>query len=271
VGEDDHVGVLLALGRLALQGLYLIALRAASGLGVGSVTSFSYAYFFAAVLVAASATSLSIISTAELTRRGVEAEAAVEHVVHGSWLCLPPIAAAAGVFALVGDRIAEAVLGDAFSGDVGEELAQLVVALAPWTIGAVGFSLAFPLLYVLERSRVLVPVALVALVADVPLSLALRELWGLEGLAVALGLTTLGVLGALLLALSRRALVAAVVSLLRVAVSVGALAVASFGALALVADDALAAGGGLAAYAVLLALVRPRGLREAWGYMRELH
>jgi hypothetical protein len=256
---------------LALQGLYLIALRGASGIGVGAVTSFSFAYFFAAVLVAATATSLSIISTAELTRREVEAEAAVEHVVHGSWLCLPPIAAAAGVFALAGDRISAAVLGDAFSGEVGAELARLVVVLAPWTIAAVGFSLAFPLLYVLERSRVLVPVALGALILDVPISLGLRELWGLEGLALALGLTTLGVLGALLLALSRRALLAAVASLVRVAVSVGALAVLSFGVLSLVADDVLAAGGGLAVYAVLLALVRPRGLREAWWYMRELH
>ena len=56
---------------LALQVLFLIALRGASALGVGSVTSLSYAYFFAAVLVAATATSLAIISTAELTRRGV--------------------------------------------------------------------------------------------------------------------------------------------------------------------------------------------------------
>ena len=143
--------------------------------------------------------------------------------------------------------------------------------LAPWTVAAVGFSLAFPLLYVLERSRVLVPVALAALVLDVVLSLALRELWGLEGLALALGLTTLAVLGALLLALSRRALLAAVASLVRVAVSVGGLAVLSFGAFALVASDALAAVGGLALYVALLALVRPRGLREAWGYMRELH
>ena len=166
---------------LALQVLYLIALRGASGIGVGAVTSLSYAYFFAAVLVAATATSLSIISTAELTRRGVEAEAAVEHVVHGSWLCLPPIAAAAGVFALVGDRIAEVVLGDAFSGDVGEELARLVVVLAPWTVAAVGFSLAFPLLYVLERSRVLVPVAFAALVLDVVLVARAARALGARG------------------------------------------------------------------------------------------
>jgi hypothetical protein len=66
-------------------------------------------------------------------------------------------------------------------------------------------------------------------------------------------------------------LLAAVASLVRVAVSVGALAVLSVGVLSLVANDVLAATGGLAVYAVLLALVRPRGLREAWGYMRELH
>ena len=256
---------------LALQLLYVIALRAASGLGVGAVTSLSYAYFFAAVLVAATATSLSIIATAELTRRDVAGEEAVAHVIHGAWLSLPPIAAAAGVFALAGDRIAELVLGDAFSGEVGTELARLVVLMAPWTLGAVGFSLSFPLLYVLERSRVLIPVAVGALLVHVPVTLALRELWGLEGIALALGISTLGVLGALLLALSRRALLDAVTSLARVAGVVGTAAAVSFGLFALAASDFVAAVGGLVAYAALLALVRPRGLREAWGYLRELH
>lgn len=256
---------------VALQALYLIALRAASGVEVGAVTSLSFAYFFAAVLVAATATSLSIIATAELTRRGGEAAEAVEHVVHGAWLSLPPIAAAASVFALVGDRISGAVLGDAYAGDVGAELARLVVALSPWTVAAVGFSLAFPLLYVFERSRVLVPIAVGAVIVHVPLSLALREVLGLEGLALALGLTTLGVLAALLLALSPHALVAAATSLARVAVWVVGLAALTFGALALVASDSVAASAGLAAYAALLALARPRGLREAWGYVRELH
>jgi peptidoglycan biosynthesis protein MviN/MurJ (putative lipid II flippase) len=256
---------------LALQVLYLVALRAASGLGVGSVTSLSYAYFFAAVLVAATATSLSIIATAELTRRAVEGDEAVAHVVHGAWLCLPPIAAAAGVFALAGDRIAEVVLGDAFTGEVAHELARLVVLMAPWTVGAVGFSLAFPLLYVLERSRVLIPVALGAVAVHVVLTVALRELWGLEGIVLALGISTLGVLGALLLALSRRALLAAAGSLARVAGVVGALGVVAFGAFGLLTSDVPAALGGLAAYSVLLALVRPRGLRDAWRYLRELH
>jgi putative peptidoglycan lipid II flippase len=256
---------------VTLQLLYLVALRAASGLGVGSVTSLSYAYFFAAVLVAATATSLSIIATAELTRRAVEGDEAVAHVVHGAWLCLPPIAAAAGVFALAGDRIAGGVLGDAFTGEVAAELARLVVLMAPWTVGAVGFSLAFPLLYVLERSRVLMPVAVGSVVVHVPLTLALRELWGLEGVVLALGVSTLGVLAALLLALSRRALLDAAGSLGRIAGVVGALGVVAFGSFGLLTSDVPAAVGGLAVYAVLLALLRPSGLRDAWGYLRELH
>jgi putative peptidoglycan lipid II flippase len=255
---------------LALQLLYLVALRGASGLGVGSVTSLSYAYFFAAVLVAATATSLSIIATAELTRRAVEGDEAVAHVVHGAWLCLPPIAAAAGVFALAGDRIASGVLGDAFTGEVATELARLVVLMAPWTVGAVGFSLAFPLLYVLERSRVLIPVAVGSVLVHVPLTLALRELWGLEGIVLALGISTLGVLAALLLALSRRALLDAAGSLARVAGVVGAIGAVAFGSFGLVTSDISAAVGGLVVYSVLLALVRPRGLRDAWGYLREL-
>jgi hypothetical protein len=271
VGHRLLVLVEAAAVPVALQALYLLALRFAAELGVGAVTSLSYAYFFAAVLVAATATSLSVISTAELTRRGVAAEEAVEHVVHGAWLSLPLIAAAAGVFALAGDQIAEAVLGDAYSGDVATELARLVVVLAPWSLAAVGFSLAFPLLYVLERSRVLVPTAIGAVLLHIPLSLVLRAVWGLEGLAAALGVSTLGVLAALLLALSRHALVSAATSLARVGFVVGGIAAISFGGLALVADDAVAAVAGLAVYTAALVAVRPRGLREAWGYVRDLH
>lgn len=271
VGRRLLVLVEAAAVPVALQALYLLGLRFAAELGIGAVTSLSYAYFFAAVLVAATATSLSVISTAELTRRGVAAEEAVEHVVHGAWLSLPLIAAAAGVFALAGDRIAPAILGDAFGGAVAAELARLVVVLAPWMLAAVGFSLAFPLLYVVERSRVLVPTAIGAVLFHIPLSLVLRGLWGLEGLAAALAVSTLAVLAALLFALSPHALASAAASLARVGVVVGAVAAISFGGLSLVADDELAAVAGLALYALLLVALRPRGLREAWGYVRELH
>lgn len=256
---------------VALQLLYLLALRFAAELGVGAVTSLSYAYFFAAVLVAATATSLSVISTAELTRRRVVVEEAVEHVVHGAWLSVPLVAGAAGVFALAGDRIASVVLGDAYDGAVATELARLVVVLSPWMLAAVGFSLAFPLLYVVERPRVLVPIAVGAVLLHIPVSLLLRELWGLEGLAAALGVSTFAVLAALLVALSRHALVSAAISLARVGLVVGAVAAVSFGGLALVFDDVVAAVGGLAIYTAALVALRPRGLQEAWGYLRELH
>ena len=99
---------------LALQGCYLLALRFAAKLGVGSVTSFSYAYLAASTLVAATAFSLGLISSAPLTRRGVDPREAGRHVVHAGWVSLSLVGAAAGVFALVGGRIVQFVLGDAY-------------------------------------------------------------------------------------------------------------------------------------------------------------
>jgi peptidoglycan biosynthesis protein MviN/MurJ (putative lipid II flippase) len=255
---------------VALQGLYLVGVRLAADLGVGEVTSMSYAYFFTAILVAATATALSVVSSAPLTRRDVSAEEAAEHVVHGAWICLAAIAPAAGVFALAGGGIAEATLGDAYSGDVGAELGRLVVAFAPWTVAATAFSLSFPLLYVLERSRVLVPLAGAALAFHIPLSLALREAWGAVGLALALALTTFGVLAVLLVTLSPRALGIAAVGVGRVALVAATVALAAFGGCGLVLDGGAAAVAGAALYAALLLVARPRGLRDAWRHVRAL-
>ena len=78
------------------------------------------------------------------------------------------------------------VLGDAYSGDVGHDLGQLVVYLSPWMVAAVAFSVIFPLIFVLEKPRVLVPVAVLAIAVDIPLSLLLRAALGLRGLVLAL-------------------------------------------------------------------------------------
>src|SRR6266516_1950504 len=101
---------------LALQGCYLLALRFAARLGVGSVTSFSYAYLAASTLVGATAFSLGLISSAPLTRRGVDPEAAGRHIVYAAWVSLSIVGAAAGVFALVGGQIVDVVLGSAYGG-----------------------------------------------------------------------------------------------------------------------------------------------------------
>lgn len=256
---------------LALQGLYVIALRAASGLGEGNQTSLTYAYLLAGTLVAATASSLSLISSAPLTRRGIDAESASAHVVHSAWLSLAVIAAAAGVFALVGGRVVGVVLGGAYTGEVGTDLGRLVVYLAPWMVASVAFSVTFPLLFVLEKPRVLVPLAVAALVVHVPVSLGLRAAFGLPGLALALAVTTFGVIVVLMAAVSRRMLALTALGLARTAGVVGTVAVVSFALPAYAVNDAVAAPVGVALYVLAFALLRPRGFVAAWQYVRVLH
>src|SRR5207248_2422774 len=176
---------------LAVQALYVIALRFAAGTGEGAVTSLSYAYLLAATFVTATAFSLSLISAAPLTRRGVDAESAAEHVVHSAWVSLALVGAAAGLVALVGGRVVTAVLGDAYSGQVGDELGWFVVFFLFWMIANAAFSITYPLLFVMHRTRLLIPLAVVGLLVDIPISIAGRALWGLTGVTVALGVSSL--------------------------------------------------------------------------------
>ena len=277
-GRRTRGGSFGRLGRLAsgasvsiaLQGMFVVALRLAGGLGVGKATSLNYAYLIAAVLVAATASSVALISSAPLTRRGLDVEGAVAHVIHSSWLSLALIAAAAGVFALAGGKVVGPVLGGAYGGEVGRELGRLVAYLAPWMVVMVAYTLTFPLLFVLERSRGLAAIALAGLALSVPILLAGRELAGLAGIAAAMAVSTALVLAALLVAVSGGALRRTATELAQLALRVGALAALSFG-LASLLGGFVGAAVGLAAYAALLAALRPRGLREAWAYVRALH
>jgi hypothetical protein len=99
----------------------------------------------------------------------------------------------------------------------------------------------------------------------------LREAFGMPGIALALALSTSFVLTVLLFSLSPHALSQVATGLVRPAVIEASLAAASFGVLAAVLGGFPAAAVGLALYATLLALLRPRGLREAWAYVRALH
>src|SRR2546423_111854 len=121
----------------ALQGLYVIGLRFASGLGEGRPTTFSYAYLIAALLVAVTATSLALVSSLPLAPAQLTPERAGRHVVAASWLSLVVVAAAAGVFALAGERVARWALGSSYGGGTGAQLGRLVVYLAPWMVAAV--------------------------------------------------------------------------------------------------------------------------------------
>ncbi len=256
---------------LALQALYAIAAPLALHQGHGAATTFLYAYTFAAFLVAVTATSLALISAAPLTRRGVTAEEAARHVIATSWVALSVIAAAVGIFALVGGRLVSALLGGSYAGEVGRQLGHVVVALGPWMFFSTALTIAFPLLFVLERPRVLVPLAVALPIVQVPLAYVLGRAFGLEGLAISLSLTTAAALGVLIAGLSRRAFIVAAAGLARVASVVIAIAGVAFVVPALLFGGVTAAALGFGAYVVLLALGRRLGLAQAWTYARALH
>jgi hypothetical protein len=251
---------------IALQLFYVAALRLAAGLGIGRVTSFSYAYLLAATLVTATAFSLGIVSSAPLTRRGLDADAAADHVVHSTWVSLAVVGAAAGAFALVGGKIVSVLLGDQYA-DVG----RLVAELAPWMVAFAAYSVVFPLVFVVRVHRWLFPVALSTFALDVVLGLGLRSLAGMTGIAIGLALATFAVVGGLMLGISPRMARSATIGLARQAVLVGGSAAVAFGVPALLFGPWAAALIGLALYVGFLALLRRHGLEAAVQYVRALH
>jgi hypothetical protein len=252
----------------ALQGLYVIGYRFASGLGVGKPTTFSYAYLIASLLVAVTATSVALVSSVPLARGGLTPERAAQHVVAASWLSLAVVAAAAGVFALAGERVARWALGSHYGSGTGAELGRLVVYLAPWMVVSVALSVAFPLLFVRGRARWLPLLAVAALGLHVPIEWAGRSLLDLPGIVAGMAVTTAGVLVALLWALG--AVPATLRGLLAAAAVCGIPAAVCFGAPRALIGALPAAILGLALYAAFLAVWRPAGLRAAWTYARRL-
>lgn len=266
-------GRLLELGEgvalpIALQGLYVVAYRFASGLGSGRATTFSYAYLIAAFLVAVTATSVALVSTVPLAREGASPDRVARHVVAIAWLSLVPVAAAAGVFTLAGEPLVRHVLGASYGGGTGAELGRLVGYLAPWMVASVVVSVAYPIVFVRGRARWLPVLAAAVLAAQVLVEWGGRAAFGLGGVAGGLALTTTAVVVVLLAALDalRRTTAGVVVA----AACCGAVAAAAFGLPRLVTGPVAAAAVGLVVYAAALGAWRPAGLREAWAYLRTL-
>lgn len=256
---------------LALQGFYVLALRLAAGLHVGDVTSLSYAYIFAATVVAATASTIALVSSAPLTRRGIDGASAARHILHAVWLSLVVVAASAAIFGLAGARIVHLLLGSSFGGASGHQLGRTVVFLAPWMVASVALSITLPLVLVVERRAILPLLAAVALALHALVSLGLRSALGIEGLALALGISTIAVLVVLLAAVARRELVSLGISLALPTVSIALLTTIAFGIPAVLLPNTVAAGVGLLLYALVLLTIRPRPLRDAWAYVRALH
>jgi hypothetical protein len=133
------------------------------------------------------------------------------------------------------------------------------------------FSITYPLMFVMHRTRLLIPVALAAVLVDIPISIVGRELWGLTGVTVALGIGTLLLVLGLMASLAPRMLALTVVGLARLSLLVGAATALAFGGASLVLSAVPAAAAGLALYALLLVAMRQLGLSDAWHYVRALH
>ena len=158
----------------------------------------------------------------------------------------------------------------AYSGKVGDQLGRLVIYLSPWMVSWAAFSITYPLLFVMHRTRYLLPIAVCAVLVDIPISIAGRAWWGLTGVTFAMGVSMALIVLGLMAALSQRTLKLAFVGLLRLSVLVGAATALAFGGASLLLDAVPAAAAGLGLYALILLAARELGLAQAWHHVRAL-
>ena len=241
----------------ALQAIYLVCLPIAAREGVGSVTSFGYAYLIAAAVVGISASSLGLVTAVPLTRMGLEPRRVARHVEASAWPALSSWRATPGSSRLPAPRSPAGSSAAAYGDDVGTQIGRLVVAMAPYMVASVALSVTFPLVFVAGRGGRLPLVGLVVLAIHVPLALAGQAIAGLDGLALALAVSTAVAFGWMLTLLhaarsttERLALAVAVVA---------GCALVGFVPAGALLGPAGAVLVGLALSAAALALVRPVG------------
>ena len=253
---------------LALQAIYVICLPLASREGEGAVTSFGYAYLFSSAVVAVTASSLGIVTTVPLTRRGLGNGRATKHIVSSAWIGVVAVGLTTGVFAVAGGAIVEALLGSSYATETGTEVGRLVALLSPWAIASVGVSVTFPLLFVHGRGWWLPLLSVGVVVLHLAVALVSEALLGLDGLALSLTFTTGVILLVMLAALGSAWRVLAGLSF--ATAIVGAIAGGAFVLPWALLEPVPAAIVGAVVYVTLLLVVRPKPLRAAWRYLRAL-
>jgi hypothetical protein len=254
---------------VALQLMFVVALRFAAGIGTGKPTTLSYAYLIAAFLVAVTASSVALVSTVPFARTGSSPERVTRHVVATSWLSLVVVAAVVGVFVVAGQTLVRWGLGSSYRGATGEQVGRLVVYLAPWMVVSVALSIAFPLVFVRGRTRWLLLLAAGSLGVCALAEWGGRVAFGLAGVAGGLTVATALALVGILRRLG--ALRGTLQGLLVAACVCGAVALLAFGVSRAVLTGVPAAVLGLALYSGAILLWRPQGLRAAWAYVRALY
>ena len=154
------------------------------------MTSFGYAYLIATAVVAATASSLGLVTSVPLTRVGLVRGGAARHVDASSWLALLAVGATAGLFAVSGAEVASAVLGDAYGDDVGTEIARLVVSMSPFMVVSVVLSVTFRSCSSRASGASCPSSASSSSPPVIPLALVAQRVAGLWGLALALAIST---------------------------------------------------------------------------------
>jgi hypothetical protein len=147
-------------------------------------------------------------------------------------------------------------------------VSRLIVVLSPWMVASVGVNVSFPLAFVAERLRALPLIGGAALVCQLLLAWIGSSLFELDGLAIALTLSTLLVLSALLRELG--ALESGLRGIVRAALAIAAVTIVAFVPAGLLFGSIVAAVAGAVLYGVLVALWRPASLTQSWGYLRAL-
>ena len=135
---------------------------------------------------------------------------------------------------------------------------------------SIGVTITFPMLFVAGRERGLPLLAVAALALHVLVAWVAVRAFELDGAALALTVSTLVVLVALLLLLGMRVLAVSGPWLAAAAAAIGGLALVAFGLPAVLLPDAVAAFAGVGIFGALLIAARDLGLRQAWGYLRTL-
>ena len=254
---------------LALQLAYVVSVPFAGRLGSGAVTSFGYAYLAATTLVGVTAFSIGLVSSVPLSRIGLDATTSARHVIAAAWVALTVIGAAVGVLALVGADLVGGVLGDAYGDETGAEVAQLIVALAPWMVVAVGVNVTFPLAFVTGRLRPLPWIGLGALVLQ-----ALARLARLRGVRARRARSRARVVHQLRTRRPPSRAGSAPRRRARAAARGGRDRRLSRSSRSCPPHSSSGRSrprcAGLVLYALLVLFVRPRGLTQSWAYLRAL-
>jgi hypothetical protein len=193
-------GMCAAAGRLAYASLfflgssltYVVGIALAARQGPGEATLFAYAYVLAVILIGITANVSGMVRSPAVV---ASAERTADAANVGLWsfrftvVLIGPVLAMAF---LVGKPVIGFVLGSDFAGSSATTILVTLACLVGWVLGTAGGLFAVIELLARGELRRLALLAVAQLAGVAVLALAGAELAGIEGIAAAISLVTLG-------------------------------------------------------------------------------